>query len=138
MNAAAAEACASCGRELPAAMLLYGSNGMICQSCDANIEAAVVVSKATTQLIIAPPALGLVGTFAICLPVINIFVPGLCGIGALVSGISAIKLGATGTLEDGVSSTKQALLIGAGIIGGIWGLGLAGMTVMSWLGLALS
>jgi hypothetical protein len=138
MNAAAIQPCASCGRELPTTALLYGSSGMICQSCDANAEAEVVASRATTQLIIAPPALGLIGTFAVCLPFINLFVPGLCGLGAVASGISAIRLGATGTPAEGVTGTKQVLLIAAGAIGGLWGFGLAATTVMGWLGIALS
>ena len=138
MNAAALSRCTSCGLELPASTMLYGSNGMVCQSCDANAEAEVVVAKATTQLIIAPPALGLVGTFAVCLPFINLFVPGLCGIGALVSGISAIRLGATGTPADGVTSNKQILLIAGGAVGALWGLGLTGMTVLGWIGFAFT
>jgi hypothetical protein len=140
MEAAAADlaACARCGRQVPRHVLGYdGAANLVCPSCEADAEVATVAKKSFTQLIIGPPALALIGSFGICLPFINLFVPALFGVGAVAAGIAAVRAGISGSAAEGVTEGNKIFLILSGIVGGLWGLGLVGMNLVAWLGIAI-
>jgi hypothetical protein len=132
------QACAKCGRVVPPHALVYdGSARLICTSCEADAEATAIGKSNALRLAFGPPAIALLGTFTFCLPFLNIFLPLVFGALALFGGVSAIRTAIGGAGNEGVTSTTQPLLLVSGIIAALWGLGLAGLNLLAWLGLAL-
>ncbi len=138
MNTAELARCTRCQSEYASSQMLHGSDGMICQSCEADAEAAVAGRRGVIKQMVGSPALALLGTLGLCVPLLNYFMPALCGLGALLSGITSVQLGATGTEADGVSDANKVFLIISGAIGGLWGLGLLGLSLLSWIGLLIN
>jgi hypothetical protein len=131
-------ACGRCGRQVPRHVLGYDSGAnLVCPSCEADEEVAAVAKRSFTQLIVGPPGLALIGTMAMCLPIINLFVPALFGVGALAAGYAALRAGISGSKTEGVSDGNKVFLILSAIVGGLWGFGLVGMNLLAWLGLAI-
>jgi len=131
--------CAGCGRQVARNMLVFDSGArLVCPSCEADQEIAAVGKRSFWQLVVGPPALAIIGSLGLCLPILNLFVPALLGLGAVIAGIAAFRTALRGNTLEGVTESNKVFLILAGVVGGLWGLGLIGMNALAWLGLALT
>ena len=81
----AGQACAQCGRVVPNHSLIYdGSARMICTRCEADVVSGGIAKSNMLRLTLGPLGLALIGTFTFCLPVLNIFLPVVFGVLALL------------------------------------------------------
>ncbi|MBX3247150.1 MAG: hypothetical protein KF901_08220 [Myxococcales bacterium] len=126
------QACAQCGRVVPARTMVHGGNGLICASCEAAVELREVHSRSVTQAIAVPPLVAVLGLVTVCVPYVNLVVPFILGVVSMLAAFHALRLGVTGTPSDGVTQGVQVGLIVSGIVGGLIGLGLIGINLLGW------
>ncbi len=137
MNAPATQACAQCGRQVPMQALVYdGQARLICASCEGDAEMHRASSDNVMKAGIAPPVLALLATLMFCVPFLNLIAPFGLGVVSILASIQAIRLGADRT-NPGVTANSQPLLIISGILSGLWALGVIGIQVLAWFGMAI-
>lgn len=132
MGEFATQACAQCGRVVPSQTMVHSGHGLICASCEAEVELRAVHGRSVTQAIAVPPLVAVLGLVTVCVPYINLVLPFILGIVAMLSAFHALRFGVTGTAADGVTQGVQVGLIVSGIVGGLIGLGLVGINLLGW------
>jgi hypothetical protein len=129
--------CAACGKETRS--LNYDVYGrVICDACEAAADAAKITKQGVIKTAVAPPGIALLGTLTLCLPYINLVAPPIAGVIAIFGAVGAIRLAMSGNAADGVTSSTKPWLFISGIVGGLWGLGLCGIGLTSWIACAAS
>ncbi|MBO6933840.1 MAG: hypothetical protein JJ863_02655 [Deltaproteobacteria bacterium] len=129
--------CAQCGRVVPTSSMVYnGQAQLICMTCESDAQFAEASTKSMIQTAISPPLLALVGTMMFCVPLLSLIVPLICGIMSMFASVQAIRMGMDNS-RVGATDRNQPLLLISGILSALWALGIIGVQILSYVGMAL-
>ncbi len=132
------EPCVVCKNTFSSNELLYGTRGMICTSCEANVRMESNFTRGLWMTVAGGPIFGITGTTMLCAslflgPVGPFF--GFCfGLATMAAGVRAILAGWTLASPDSemqVGQLEKGALFGVGGLSTLWGAGLAGVGGLS-------
>lgn len=137
------EPCVVCKKDFPSNELLYGTRGMICTSCEANVRMESNFTRGLWMTVAGGPIFGVTGTTALCAVIllgpIGPFFAFCFGLATLGAGFRAIMAGWTLASPDAemqVGPLEKGALFGVGGLSAIWGLGLmtmGGLSIVAFL-----
>lgn len=134
-------ACGRCGTVVPeSALALQGDGSRICMGCQAAHEGQNALRKSVLNTGLGAPGLAMLGVIMFCIPLANMIAPALFALAGGWQGISAIRLFVelNNRRDDhGVDGGLRAVLLG-GVVAVTIALGVLGIQVLGWVGMALS
>lgn len=130
--------CVVCKQSFNDSELLFGDRGPTCAVCMVATDEGAETTKRLWTLIVAPPVVASLAVFALCIPLIGLFLSLFMSAVALFGGLSAIQSGYRLEPEEaGVKPEMKSYLMASGIVTTVVAIGSTGFFVMM-LGLVVA
>ncbi len=130
--------CVVCKQPFDDSNLLFGDRGPTCAVCIVATDEGAETTRRLWTLIVAPPVVASLALFALCIPLIGLFISLFMSAVALFGGLSAIQTGyRLEPDEAGVAPEMKSYLLASGIVTTVVGVGSTGFFVMM-LGLVVA